>query len=250
MKRIYFREKIRYAIFIFVAGLALLIVIIGLIIYRTLNRTQIQFDIRQNLEIIALSTYAEPPQFAVWIENTRTHELKTVFVTHRASTGDWEGKTHVPVVLPRWYDLFMEENTPFTIIEDNKFMAVTGATPKKDFFSVRIEVKPGSNWICWIEVNLAGDYNEAFPEINLKTFEEDEFATGQPALLYKAEIIAEEGMIYTPDIEAQSIWEDGENRIEPVSDGITTAKNVFDTIQISVIRPKPKLIDKNEIMNY
>jgi len=247
MRRIYFRGKFRYAIFVFIAGVAIILVIVGLIIYRTLDRTQIQFDIRQNIEIIALSTYAEPPQFAIWLENIETNELKTVFVTHRASTGDWEGKTHVPVALPRWYDLFMDENTPFTIIEDDKFMAVTGATPKKDFFSVRVEVKPGTNWIAWIEMNLAGDYNEAFPELNLQTFEEDEFATGQPALIYKAEIIAEEGMIYTPDIVAQSIWEDGENRIEPVSDGITTAKNVFDSIQISAIRPKPKLIDKNKL---
>lgn len=249
MKRIYFREKIRYVFFVLITGVAVFLVIVGLIIYRTLNRTQIQFDIRQNLDIIALSTYAEPPQFAIWIENTRTHELKTVFVTYRASTGDWEGKTHVPVALPRWYDLFMEENTPFTIIEDEKFMAVTGATPKKDYFSVRVEVKPGSNWICWIEVNLAGDYNEAFPELNLQTFEEDEFATGQPALLYKAEITAEEGMVYTPVLDAQSTWKNGENQIEPVGDGITTAKNIFDTIQISIIRPKPKLIDKAKNKN-
>ncbi len=246
----YFRRKIRYTIFVLIAGVAVFLVIVGLIIYRTLNRTQIQFDIRQNLDIIALSTYAEPPQFAIWIENIRTHELKTVFVTHRASIGDWEGKTHVPVALPRWYDLFLEENTPFTVIEDEKFMAVTGATPKKDFFSVRIEVKPGSRWICWIEVNLAGDYNEAFPELNLQTFEEDEFATGQPALLYKAEIIAEEGRHYVPYLEALSTWKNGENEIEPVGEGITTAKNIFDTIQVSIIQPKPKLIDKNKIMNY
>ena len=233
--------------FFLIAGLVLIIVIIGLSFYRTLNRTQIQFDIRQNLEIISLSTYAEPPQFAIWIENAKTHELKNVFVTHRASIGDWEGKTHVPVALPKWYDLFLEENTPFTIIEDKKFMAVTGATPKKDFFSVRIEVKPGSKWICWIEVNLAGDYNENFPELNLQTFKEDQFATGQPALLYKAEIIADEGLIYTPELEAKSIWENGNNIIEQVGDEITTAKYIFDAIQILIIRPNPKLIEKYKI---
>lgn len=233
--------------FFLIAGLVLIIVIIGLSFYRTLNRTQIQFDIRQNLEIISLSTYAEPPQFAIWIENAKTHELKNVFVTHRASIGDWEGKTHVPVALPKWYDLFLEENTPFTIIEDKKFMAVTGATPKKDFFSVRIEVKPGSKWICWIEVNLAGDYNENFPELDLQTFKEDQFATGQPALLYKAEIIADEGLIYTPELEAKSIWENGNNIIEQVGDEITTAKYIFDAIQILIIRPNPKLIEKYKI---
>ncbi len=229
------------------AVVGLIAVIAAVVIFRTFNRTQVQFDIRQNIEIINLSTYAEPPQFAIWLESVNTSELKTVFVTQRAGTGDWEGKTNVPVALPRWFDLFMEENTAFSIIQDDKFMAVSGATPKEDYFSVRVEVKPGSAWICWIEMNLAGDYNEAFPELNLLTFEEDEFATGQPALLYRAEIVAEEDLVVTPELVAQSVWDNGITRVEPLSDGITTAKMVFDSIRISVIRPKPKLINKYEI---
>jgi hypothetical protein len=223
------------------------ILVAAFVMFRTFNRTQIQIDIIQNLEVINLSTYAEPPQFAIWLENQNKTELKTIFVTRRAGIGDWEGKTNVPVALPRWFDLFREENTPFTIIKDDKYMAVSGATPKAKTFSVRVEVKPGSRWICWIEMNLAGDYNEAYPEINLSTFEEDEFATGQPALLYKAEILAEEGMKYTPSLVYQSVWENGKNFLEPVGDGITSAKHVFDLIQISVIRPKPKLVDKNAL---
>lgn len=243
------KKKIRYLLLLVITGIIMIFIIAGITITRTYNRAQIQFDIRQNIAVITLSTYAEPPQFAIWIEDTKTHKLKTVFVTKRAGTGDWEGKTNVPAALPRWYDLFMEENTPFTVVENDKYMAVTGATPKEDFFSVRIEVRPGSTWNCWIEMNLAGDFNEAFPELNLQTFDEDEFAVGQPALLYKAEVIAEEGMIYTPKIVAQSIWEDGKNILEPVSDGITTARDVFDSIKISIIRPKPKLIDKTKIVS-
>ena len=246
MEKVRLTGKSRLVVIVAVFFLA----VVSWLHFRTVGRVQIQFDIHQNLHILALSTFAEPPQFAIWMENAKTHELKTVFVTRRASTGDWEGKTHVPTALPRWYDLFMEENTPFTIIENDKFMAVSGATPKQDFFSVRVEVKPNSKWICWIEMNLAGDYNESYPELNLEKFEEDVFATGQPALLYKAEIIAEKGRIYTPAIIAQSIWENGENRIEPVGDDITTAKNVFDTLKITVIKPKPKLIDKNKLIIY
>jgi len=46
----------------------------------------------------------------------------------------------------------------------------------------------------------------------------------------------------------QSIWEEGNNRIEPVSQGVTTARNVFDEISISVLKPKIKLIE-DEIEN-
>ena len=92
-------------------------------------------------------------------------------------------------------------------------------------------------------MNLAGDFNDSFPEFNLETLKEDEFSCGQPALLYKVKITAVEGMKYIPVLSGQSIWENGKTRVEPVSDGVTTAKEVFDEMKISVIRPKPKFID-------
>ena len=242
----------RLRLFLIVSGtFAVLIVITAaVVVFATLGRTQIQFDISQNKEIIHLSTFAEPPQFAIWLENTATHKLKTVFVTSRVSKGDWEGKANVPVALPRWFELFRGENQSFELAENDEFSAVTGATPKDDYFSVRIEVEPGSEWICWIEMNLAGDYNESFPEFDLESLKEDEFSCGQPALLFKAEVNAMEGLKFTPVLEGQSIWESGINRVEPVSPGVTTARDVFDDIQISVIRPKPKLVEKNKIADY
>ena len=226
----------------------ILLVVAGLYI-NIRGRTLLQFDIQQNEKLIFLSTYAEPPQFAIWIENLKTGQLQTVFVTKRVSTGDWEGKANVPVALPRWFELFKGENKSHNVVADDKFNAVTGATPKDDFFSVRVEVKPGTTWVCWIEMNLAGDYNEEFPEINLETFEEDVYACGQPALLFNDTVTAIEGNEYSPGLFAQSVWENGENRVEPVSEGVTTAREVFDSLIITVMKPKPKLIDKTKI-NY
>lgn len=240
------KKHIRTILILFILVVTTLILIVSAY-YKTKGRTLVQFDIHQNEEMIFLSTYAEPPQFAIWIENLNTGELKTVFVTQRVSIGDWEGKANVPVALPRWFELFKGENKSHNVIIDDKFNAVTGATPKDDYFSVRVEVKPGSELICWIEMNLAGDYNDSFPELDIETFIEDEYACGQPALIYSDTIIAEEGYKYSPLLVAQSVWENGINRVDPINDGITTAKDVFDTIQISVIRPKPKLIDKNKI---
>jgi len=244
------RRKLMFVFFAFGVVIALILVTSGVVVFRTFGRTLIQFDIHQNKELILLSTFAEPPQFAIWIENAKTHKLKTVFVTNRVGKGDWEGKANVPVALPRWFEIFRGENQSFNSVENDEYSAVTGATPKGDYFSVRIEVEPGSEWICWIEVNLAGDYNDSFPEFDEQTLKEDEFSCGQPALLFKATINAEEGMKSTPTLEAQSTWKNGVSSVEPVSNGVTTAKGVFDDIQISVIRPKPKLIDKNRILNF
>lgn len=247
MKGLKKKTNFKTAPILFTTVLGIVLIIIGFLYYRAQGRLQIQFDIHQNKEAIYLSTFAEPPQFAIWIENPKTKESKTVFVTNRVSIGDWEGKANVPVALPRWYELFkVKKQEKKNKVDKEETLAVTGATPKDDFFSVRIEVPPGSDWICWIEMNLSGDFNEAYPEFNEQTLVEDEFSCGQPALLYRAEINAVDGIIAEPKLAGQSIWENGINRVDPVSEGVTTAKTVFDKMKISVMKPKIKLIE-NEI---
>lgn len=239
-----FRKKILWG---GVGSIVLIVIVIAYLMVSTMGRTQIQINIHQNKELIYLSTFAEPPQFAIWLEDPETNEHMTVFVTHRVAVGDWEGKADVPVALPRWFELFKVNEQKQPDAEKEIPLAVTGATPKDDYFSVRAEVKPGSKWICWIEMNLAGDFNDAFPEEDIENFMVDEFSNGQPALLFKSEIIADEGQKFDFELVLQSIWENGEARVEPVSDGITTAKNVFDELIVEIIRPKPKLVDKNQI---
>jgi hypothetical protein len=243
------KRVIKTGISLLSGGVLLILIIAGIVIMRTWGRTVIQIDIHQNKKIIHLSNFAEPPQFAIWLENPVTKELKTVFVTHRVAKGDWEGKANVPVALPLWFKLFRGNKKPAegSVQSKRSDMAITGATPKGDYFSLRVEVEPGSEWICWIEMNLAGDFNDAFPEIDVKTLREDEYSNGQPALIFRADIKAIENMKFKPEIDSQSTWNKGVMNIEPVSEGVTTARNVFDDIQISIIKPKPKLIDKTSI---
>ena len=243
------KKTIKTGLILFSGVLILSIVVAFIVIAKTRGRTLIQFDIHQNKKLIRLSNFAEPPQFAIWLQNKETNELKTVFVTHRVAVGDWEGKANVPVALPQWYRLFRGNGKKTDTEVKKSDMVITGATPKDDYFSIRVEVKPESEWVCWIEMNLAGDFNEAFPEFDRASYKEDEFSNGQPALLFKADVKAIENQSYKPLLEAQSIWDNGDVRIEPVNDGITTARDVFDEIKISVIRPKAKLIDKNKIQD-
>ncbi|MDR1160959.1 MAG: hypothetical protein LBK45_01345 [Tannerellaceae bacterium] len=222
---------------VFIVGIS----IAGIVIGRTRNRVQIEFDIHIDKEAIYLSMYAEPPQFAIWLENPVNGKTKQVFVTNRAGQGDWEGKADVPVAIPYWSTVFKNRE------EDNIYDGVSGATPKEDYFRVRVEVPPGSEWICWIEMNLAGDYNNFYPQFNPVTFQEDEFSCGQPALLYRTEIKAEKGSRYVPERIFMSLWENGENRLLSLDSTITTAQCVFDKISIQAISPKPVLIDLNTI---
>ncbi|MDR1102670.1 MAG: hypothetical protein LBL42_02830, partial [Tannerella sp.] len=50
---------------------------------RTANRVQVEVNIHINREAVYLSVYAEPPQFAIWLENPGSGECQTVFVTYR-----------------------------------------------------------------------------------------------------------------------------------------------------------------------
>lgn len=218
--------------------------VVGFVIWRTKDRVQVEINIHINQNAIYMSTYSEPPQFAVWLENPRTEQCQQVFVTYRASRGDWEGKVDVPA-LPRWKDVFRNGGTKN--IRSDEEIAISGATPKDEYFRVRAEVTPGSQWICWIEMNLAGDYNEFYPQFNSITLKEDEFAIGQPALLYRAEIKAEIDEKYVPELAFISFGEEGDrNRLAQIDTTITTAKNVFDEISIVMIKPKPVIINKNK----
>jgi hypothetical protein len=229
------------------AVLALLIAggIAWLVIRRTNNRVQVEVNVHINKEAIYLSVYAEPPQFAIWLENAETGECQTVFVTYRVSRGDWEGKADVPVALPRWNSIFREKKA--ARVKDGDEIAVSGATPRDEYFRVRAEVKPGSEWILWLEMNLAGDYNDFYRQFNRETLQEDEYSCGQPALLYRAEIRATEGAEYSPEITAMSLWENGVNRMLPVDSTITTARDVFDQISVLLVKPKPVIINKNNV---
>jgi hypothetical protein len=207
--------------------------------FRNQGKALIEFDIHINKQAIYLSTYSEPPQFAIWLENPATGAKKQIFVTNRVGVGDWEGKADVPSAIPHWVKVFRNGK----IAAQSEDVAISGATPKDEYFRIDAEVKTGSEWTVWIEMNLAGDYNEFYPQFNRTTHEEDEFACGQPALLYRADIKASKGAEFTPELTAMSIWENGENRLAPVDSTITSAHTVFDEINIKIVEPKFRIIN-------
>jgi hypothetical protein len=230
-------------------GLLACVIIAGSLVFyafaRTWNKTDVEFRIHINEKLVKESTFGEPPTFAIWLEDPQTGSTHTVFVTSRAGRGDWEGKSSVPVALPKWFQVNEKEkqnkNNPDNIISDQ--LAISGATPKPGYFATRVRVKPGSKWICWIEVNLAGDFNDKFPEYDEVKKTSDEYKTGQPALLYRAEIDASLGKSVIPDLNGMCLLDPVKGVVIVSPEGITTAKNIFDEISIRVIKPKPRIIE-------
>ena len=212
---------------------------------RTWNKTDIEFRIHINEQLVKESTFGEPPTFAIWIEDQETGLTQTIFVTSRAGLGDWEGKSAVPVALPKWFEVNESEKQSKNRL-GNKIpdrLTITGATPKPGYFRTRVRVSPGTNWICWIEVNLAGDFNDSYLEYDEVNKTSDEYKTGQPALLYEAKIKAMEGNIAVPVINGMCILDPEKGVVIRPLKGITTATGIFDEIRIAVVRPKPRIIE-------
>lgn len=212
----------------------------------TLKKTELEFLIHINQELVQQSVFGESPTFAIWLEDPVSGEIHTVFATRRVATGDWEGKKDVPVALPLWSDVRRAEmlkrsQKAETVDEDIVF---TGATPLPGYFRSRVRITPESKWICRIEMNLAGDYNESYPRYDPETMIEDEFSTGQPSILYKVELEARKDNEVTPMVQGMCLLnEAGEAVLIPL-EGITTATDVFDEISIRVVSPKPRIIKK------
>lgn len=118
------------------------------------------FTIHQERDVYDQSDYGEPPQFAIWLENTTTGEVHTGFVTNNTGTGNFEGKAECPVSLPAWIGAFRRETGRNDIpsIQKPADMAVTGATPIVPDFSAKITVPEKTHWNYFVEVNVSGDY--------------------------------------------------------------------------------------------
>lgn len=229
--------------------LSLVIAVIGGFVFfafaRTWNKTDIEFDIHINEKLIKESTFGESPTFAVWLEDPESKLTQTVFVTNRAGKGDWEGKAAVPVALPKWFKVNeMEKLTEKKLgNEIPREITISGATPKPGYFSTRVRVNPGSKWICWIEVNLAGDFNETYKEYDIVNKTSDDYKTGQPALLYRANIEAILNNKVKPEIMGMCFIDSNQNVLVQPLAGITTATDIFDQMIIKVVNPKPKIME-------
>jgi len=229
----------RRTVVLVLAALALLAVVIAWNAFRPRGPVLLEFCIRQNVEMARLSEFGECAQFAIWLEDPASHSFRTVVVTRRSATGDWDGKAECPSALPRWFEVYRKETgcaglpTPDAPAPD----AVTAATPEVAHFYWRIEAPYGSRWICWIEVNLAADFNETFRQYNEETGDEDTHMSGQPSLLYRAEIEAVPGRSVVPAPWGRSVPDTLSGETVHALDGITTARRIFESVEIHVLRP-------------
>lgn len=192
------------------------------------------FSIHQNRQIYETSIYGEPPQFAIWLQDPHSGTVKTVFVTYRTGHGDFEGKSEVPVALPAWISAFRKETERSDLPTPRKpvDIAVTGATEKAADISKTVSVPEGSIWNYFIEVNVAGDFNPAFPSYR-DNGAVDPHGNGQPSLVYQGTITAVQGQRSFPQLVGRTEQMYISTTINPDLSGVDTAKELFKKMEVS-----------------
>jgi len=191
------------------------------------------FHMQQEQAIYDQSSYGEPPQIAVWLEDSATGKVRTLFVTRRTARGKYIGKVECPVSLPIWIGAFRRETgrNDFPTPMQPFFGAVTGATPKTKDITVTASVEAGRSFNYFIEMNVAGDYNRAFPKLSASK-RPDNHGNGQPSLLFKGTIKSTAGATSKPVCAGRSHHYYFVTEADPDLAGIDSALQVFRVLSV------------------
>lgn len=180
-----------------------------------------------------LTNYGEPPQIAIWLESTESKQVRTVWVSNRAAKNNWKGKVECPVALPYWESrvrLAERERT-----SSNKRMALadgqTAATPTGGAFVQKAVVEKDSKWVYFIEVNVSGDYNAAFPYWS-EDGRPDPEGNGQPSVIYRGEISADGRSKSVPCLIGRTFQRYAADSINTDLSGITSARRLLSGIKV------------------
>ena len=190
------------------------------------------FSLTLNQRVYDFSDYGEPPQFAIWLEDPNSGEIRTVWVTYRTAVNRWKGKIECPVSLPYWRSLFNKETQAAgsPAFRRPVLDAVTGATPTHAF-TVNSEVADNSTWNYFIEVNVSGDYNRDFPSTR-PNGAPDPHGNGQPSIVYKGSIKAIDDAHDIPELIGRTDqWQRIDHLITD-TEGITSAKELLSSIEV------------------
>ena len=160
---------------------------------------RLRFTLTQDPNIYEESDYGEPPTMAIWLEDPETESFRTVYVTYRGATGDYYGKVECPVALPIWVGVWRREfgQEGFPTPRNPSPESITSATSLTGEVTAEVEVPKGKKYRYYIEMNVAGDFNRAFP-LETEDSRLDYHGNGQPSLIYRGEIVAEPGNESSP----------------------------------------------------
>ena len=188
-------------------------------------------------------TKKNPPQFAVWIEDTEGNYISTIYATYKIATESWisNNGNRRKEALPYWC------HKRGIVYSDGLFLptkkqpltdGITGATPKVDK-EIQLNLKEFTKPIVIkAEFNQSLDFNNFFPENAKETdsnYSGGKEGSGQPAVIYAATIYPNATRTYLKLI-GHSSSDGSSSEIFTDLNKLTSAKNIVGNIYVDIIK--------------
>lgn len=133
-----------------------------------------------------------PPQFAVWIEDTSGNYISTVFATYKIATEGWQSNNgnRRKEALPYWCyqrGVVYEDGLMLPTKAHPLTDGITGATPKKNNTLLLKPTNFTEPIVIKAEFNHSIDFNDSFPKNALEgdlNYSGGNMGSGQPAIIY------------------------------------------------------------------
>lgn len=137
-------------------------------------------------------TKNNPPQFAIWLEDTSGNYLSTVFVTYKIATQEWQANkgNRRKESLPHWCHqrgIVYDDGLLLPTKEHPLTDGITGATPKEDKTIKISPINLKKPFVVKAEFNHSVDFNTYYPknaQYGDDNYSGGEEGSGQPAVIY------------------------------------------------------------------
>lgn len=184
-----------------------------------------------------------PPQIAVWIEDTDGKYISTVFATHRIATQSWisAGGNRRKEALPHWCharNVRYADGLYLPTKEEPLTDGISGATPRTGFALKMAKGIDLRQFVVKAEFNHSTDFNDHYPKSATEgeaTYSGGKMGSGQPAVVYAAQVDLDSGQ---RSFEAHLIGHsspdgsDGELRTDLTQ--LTSALQIVERITITI----------------
>lgn len=186
-------------------------------------------------------TKKNPPQFAIWLEDSSGNYISTVFATYKIASESWlaNNGNRRKESLPHWCyqrGIVAEDGLLLPSKAHPLTDGITGATPKEDK-TIKIATsnlkKP---FVIKAEFNHSVDFNSYYPK-NAKegydNYSGGAEGSGQPAVIYSATIYPETTTA-TLQLIGHSSPDGSDGKIYSEIEKLTSAKAIVESIQVTL----------------
>jgi len=183
-----------------------------------------------------------PPQFAIWIEDTLENYVTTVYVTKKIATEGWVSNkgNRRKEALPYWCHqrgVVYRDGLMLPTKENPMPDAVTGATPKSSRTFATQTDRLKAPFVIKAEFNHSVDFNKSFPKNAKKgdgNYSGGSEGSGQPAIIYAGTIYPNQTTIELKLI-GRSSADGSDGNIYTDLEKLTTARNIVQSITCQIV---------------